>query len=464
MRASIVIRNGLIVTGDGPPFRGSVAVRENRIVALADGDLDLDADELIDAAGRPVIPGLIDPHVHIGHGDEHAKEFWSEGCSAISGGITTIFTYFRKYPFDYLESVSRLIDDGGAHSPIDFAVLLPMFTRTNLDEIDEYARVLGIRGFKFFPGIKGDDAAKMTDLPHTGPMLPIDDAFVLDGLRRVSDVAGGVAFYHAENPDLNAAAAARIRAEGRADLRAWCDSRPDNGEAHSVRDGLWWQRLTGCPVYFVHVSSKIALEAVKEERATRPGAPIYVETCPQFLTLDRDADIGTIGKMSPPFRTPEDQAALWQGIADRSVDTIGSDHGAFLRAEKRDAWSGRSGFPGLATILPAMVTYGVKRGRITIEDLVRVCSTNAARVLGLYPRKGSLRPGADADIVIVDTEVERIVDPAALHSRSDFSIYEGRSLAGWPRWVVAGGRVVLRDGTLDAQPGTGRYLGRRETE
>jgi dihydropyrimidinase len=459
MRVSLVVRNGLIFTGDGPPFHGSVAVADGRIAAIESGDLGVDADEVIDARDRAVIPGLIDPHVHIGHGDEHARELWSEGCSAIIGGVTTIYTYFRKHPFEYLDSARTLIRDGVGKSPIDFAVLLPMFTRANLDEIDAYASRLGIRGFKFFPGIKGEDAAKMTDLPHTGPMLPIDDAFVLDGLRRVGAVDGAVAFYHAENPDLNAASTARVKAEGRSDLRAWCDSRPDYGEAHSVRDGLWWQRLTGCPIYFVHLSSGVALDAIREERSRRPDARIFVETCPQFLAFDRDADIGVIGKMSPPFRGPDDQAALWEGIADGAVDTIGSDHGAFMRAEKQDAWTARSGFPGLATILPAMVTYGVRAGRISMEDLVRVCSTNAARVLGLYPRKGSLQPGSDADIVVVDAERERVVDAAQLQSRSDFSIFEGRSLTGWPEWVVVGGRVVLRNGALDAPIRSGRYLG-----
>jgi dihydropyrimidinase len=458
----LLIRNGRICTEDGPPTEGSVGVRDGRIAVVAGGTDGLRAAEVIDAGGRLVMPGMIDPHVHIGHGAPHASEFWTEGCSAVVGGVTTLLTFYRRHPFDYLDLVPGLIAAGEERSPIDFGIHLPLFTRQNIEELPRYRERFGITGFKFFPGIKGSDAAVMTALPHTGPMLPVDDAFVLDGMQALAALPGTLALYHAENPELNHAAAARVREEGRADLRAWCDSRPDHGEAHSVRDGVFWQRLTGAPLYVVHLSSAAALEAVLEERRRGPRAPLYVETCPQFLTHTRDSGIGTIGKMSPPFRTQADCERLWQGIAGGEIQTIASDHGAFLREDKRDAWSGRSGFPGMATILPALMTHGVRPGRIAVADVVRVFSANAARIFGLHPRKGSLRPGADADVIVVDDRTERVVDPRALHSRSDFSIYEGQRLTGWPTHVVSRGRVLLRDGDLVAERGWGRFLGTRQ--
>ena len=459
MTLDLLIRNGEICSHDRPPYRGHVGIKDGRIVTVTDDNGDISAAEVLDAEGRYVMPGMIDPHIHIGHGDPHREEFWREGCSAIIGGVTSMFTYYRRHPFNYLDLIPQLIRDGEENSPIDFLILLPLFTHQNLQEIDAYVDRFGVRGFKFFPGIKGDDAAKMTALPHTGPMIPVDDAFVLEGMRKIAKVEGGLCLYHAENPDLNAYEAARIRAEGRSDLLAWCHSRPDYGEAHSVRDGIWWQRLTGCPLYIVHLSSAIALEAVLEERQRGPKGPLYVETCPQFLTHTLDSPIGTIGKMSPPFRTDADCSRLWLGIKEGSVDTVGSDHGAFRRDEKNDAWSGRSGFPGMATILPALITYGVKRNRLAIQDIVRVFSTNPARIFGVYPRKGILQPGADADIIAVNFENEREVDARHLASRSDFSIYEGQRMVGWPEYVVSGGRVVLRDDCLTATRGTGRYLG-----
>jgi dihydroorotase-like cyclic amidohydrolase len=456
----LLIRNGLICTADFPPTPACIGVRDGLIAVLAAADADLEAAEVIDARGRLVMPGMIDPHVHIGHGAPHASEFWTEGSSAVVGGVTTLLTFYRRHPFNYLDLVPTLIAEGERHSPIDFGIHLPMFAPQNLEEMTEYHRRLGIVGFKFFPGIKGSDAAVMTALPHTGPMLPVDDAFVLDGMRRVAALPGAVTLYHAENAELNAAAAARVRGEGRADLRAWCDSRPDFGEAHSVQDGVWWQRVTGAPLYIVHLSSAVALEAVLDERRRGPRGPLWVETCPQFLTHTRDSRIGTIGKMSPPFRTAADCDRLWHAIAAGEVDTIASDHGAFLRADKHDAWSGRSGFPGMATILPVLMTHGVRTGRISLADVVRIFSANPARIFGLSG-KGALRPGADADLIVVDDRTGRVVDPRLLRSRSDFSIYEGEKLTGWPTHVVSRGRVLLRDGEFVAERGGGRYLERR---
>ena len=458
MDVETLIVGGRLCTEDTAPAPGCVGIKDGRIAVVAERAEGLTARKVIDARGRLVMPGMIDPHVHIGHGAPHASEFFTEGCSAVVGGVTTLLTFYRRDPFNYLDLVPPLIAAGEANSPIDFGIHLPMFSRENLAEMPAYHERLGTVGFKFFPGIKGDDAAVMTALPHTGPMLGVDDAFVLDGMRNVAKIPGALTLYHAENPELNHAAATRVRAEGRADLRAWCDSRPDFGEASSVRDGVLWQRLTGAPLYIVHLSSAAALDAVLEERGRGPRAPLWIETCPQFLTHTRESDIGTIGKMSPPFRTEADNIRLWQAIAAGLIDTIASDHGAFLREDKRDAWSGRSGFPGMATILPVLMTHGVRAGRITVPDVVRIFSGNPARIFGLFPRKGTLRVGADGDVIVVDDESDRVIDAAMLHSRSDFSIYEGQKLTGWPIHVVSRGRVLLRDGTLVAERGGGRYL------
>jgi dihydropyrimidinase len=458
MELDLLVLNGRLCTEHAPPLPGVIGVREGRIAVAAETADGLDAREVIDARGQLVMPGMIDPHIHIGHGAPHASEFWTEGCSAIVGGVTTMLTYYRRHPFNYLDLVPELIRAGEANSPIDFSVHLPMFTRENLAEMPAYHERFGTIGFKFFPGIKGADAAVMTALPHTGPMLGIDDPFVLDGMRGVAAIPGALTLYHAENPELNHAAAERVKKEGRADLRAWCDSRPADGEAHSVRDGIWWQRLTGAALYIVHLSSAVALEAVLEERRRGPRGPLYVETCPQFLTHTRESTIGTIGKMSPPFRTRADCDRLWQGIAAGEIQTIASDHGAFMREDKRDAWSGRSGFPGMATILPVLMTHGVRAGRISVADVVRIFSSNVARIFGLYPRKGTLAVGADADIIVVDPESESVVDARMLHSRADFSIYEGQTLSGWPTHVVSRGRVLLDDRALVAERGGGQFL------
>src|SRR5499427_3966208 len=178
MQLDLLVRDGLICREEVAPVRGAIGVQDGRIAVLAASAEGLTAKEVIDAEGRLVMPGMIDPHIHIGHGAPHASEFWTEGCSAVVGGVTSMLTYYRRHPFNYLELVPELIAAGEANAPIDFAINLPLFTRQNLEEIAEYRRRLGVIGFKFFPGIKGADAAVMTALPHTGPMIPIDDTFV----------------------------------------------------------------------------------------------------------------------------------------------------------------------------------------------------------------------------------------------------------------------------------------------
>ena len=171
MELDLLIRDGMICRDDAPPVRSSLGVRDGRIAVIAARAVGLDATEVIDAGGRLVMPGMIDPHVHIGHGAPHASEFWTEGSSAVVGGVTTMLTFYRHHPFNYLDLVPELIAAGETNSPIDFSIHLPLFTRQNLDELPKYHRRLGISGFKFFPGIKGAAAAVMTALPQTGPML-----------------------------------------------------------------------------------------------------------------------------------------------------------------------------------------------------------------------------------------------------------------------------------------------------
>lgn len=465
MELELVIQHGKLCDGVNPTRDGQIGIANGKIAVVASNEVELNAQETIDAHGYLVTPGIIDPHVHLGHGDEHASEFWTEGRSALIGGITTLLTFYRKYPFTYLNFVPELLKQGEENSPIDFLVHLPLYTRDNLEETQLYYSRLGIRGFKFFPGIRGDDAAKMTDLPHTGPMLPIDDSFVYEGMNRVGQLPGAIALYHAENPDINASCAEQVKAQGRNDLQAWCDSRPDFGEAESVLEAVYWQRVTGCPLYVVHVSSAAALEVLAEEKRKRPNAKIWVESCPQYLSLTRDATVGTLAKMSPPLRTNRDQDRLWEGVANGEIDTIATDHGAFKRADKQDAWHSRSGFPGMATMLPAMVTYGLREGRVSQEQLIRSLSVNSAKIFGIYPRKGSFVPGADADVCVIDLETPRIVDPARLESRSDFSVYEGQQLYGWPRHVIRRGAVLVRDGEISvSKRGGGRYLGWENTK
>ena len=219
----------------------------------------------------------------------------------------------------------------------------------------------------------------------------------------------------------------------------------------------------GCPLYVVHVTSQGAIDFIASAR--RGGQAIFAETEPHYLTETVDSPAGNLAKVIPPIREPGDRAALWAALATGGVDAIGSDHVSARRERKQGSvWDAQLGFPGVATILPVLLSEGVAAGRIPLSRVVAVTSTNPARIFGLE-RKGALVPGRDADFVVVDLELEREVDAAHLGSVSDFSIYEGRTLRGWPVLTVSRGAVVVRDGEVVGSEGHGRFLrrGLRET-
>jgi dihydropyrimidinase len=456
MQVDTLVSGGTVISPDFGRRRLDIGIQDGRIVGLYEPGARVEAGQTIEARGLYVLPGVVEPHIHIGHGAEHARDFDTETASAVVGGVTTILNFFRKHPYNYHESLPRLIEAGEQNARVDFALHLVLFTEDNLEQIPSYIEDFGITSFKFFSGIGTTDHVNVR--PQIGPIQPIDDGFLLAAFRKLAAYDGIMTLVHCENAEINARAKAEVQRQGREDLVAWCDSRPAVGEAQHVNHALFFAQAAGVPLYLVHLSSQVAVEAARPARAA--GWPVYLESCPQFLTHTRESDVGVVGKMSPPFRTAEDTAYLWQRVADGTIDTIGSDHGAFTRAEKQGVWTGASGFPGVATILPVMLSEGVRTGRITLERAVEVTSANPARLFGLYPQKGCIAVGSDADLALVDLDLERVVSHTDLASRSDFSIYDGWTLTGWPVLTMVRGQVVMRDGQVVGEKGNGRYLRR----
>jgi dihydropyrimidinase len=223
---------------------------------------------------------------------------------------------------------------------------------------------------------------------------------------------------------------------------------------------------TGAPVYIVHLSSRSALESAR--RGQQRGLPVFVETRPLYLYLTsgalREAQGGRyIG--APPLREPDDVAALWAGLADGSVHTVGSDHAPWLLRDKiddsLDVTTARQGVADLETIMPMLFSEGVRAGRISLARFIALTSANPARLFGLYPRKGTIAVGSDADLVVLDPQLRRTIDGRSMRSNADYSVYDGREVYGWPRFTVSRGEIVLEDGQVVAEPGRGRWL-RRE--
>jgi len=455
LTTSLVLRNGRLVYADGRIVEGGLVCEDGSIVAVFEGDPPngwTDAQE-IDASGRHVLPGGIDPHVQL-YAAERFGHYATETRSAAIGGVTTIVKMHRD--LSGYDATAFLDEVVGAETRayVDFSFHLAVMTDDQIASIPRYADDFGIRSFKFFTAYKGEEGAPLG-------IQGLDDGQLLEALAAVAR-CGGTALVHCENQELAARAARDVRAAGGDGLAGFAASRPPIVELEAVRRVAFLASRVDCPLYVVHVTSAESIDFIAAAR--RAGQTIYAETEPHYLTETVDSPAGNLAKVIPPIREPIDRAALWTALATGGIDAIGSDHVSARRERKQGSvWDAQLGFPGVATILPVLLSEGVNAGRIPLSRVVAVTSTNPARIFGLE-RKGALLPGRDADFVVVDLELERTVDATLLESASDFSIYEGQTLRGWPLLTVSRGEVVVRDCRVVGGEGHGRFLRRGARE
>jgi dihydropyrimidinase len=285
---------------------------------------------------------------------------------------------------------------------------------------------------------------------------------------RIAGNSGMLTLMHCEDGALVDFAGEQLLAAGRGDLSDWADSRPVLAERAAVERAVAICEATGAPIYIVHLSSGSALRAARRGRAR--GLPVFVETRPLYLHLTsaalQERDGGKyIG--APPLREAADVAAMWSGLADGSIDTLGSDHAPWSLRDKIDAsldvTTARQGVADLETMMPMLFSAGVRTGRISLARFIALTSTNPARLFGLYPRKGTIAVGSDADLVVLDPQLRRTIDGRSMQSNADYSVYDGREVYGWPRFTVSRGEVVLADGQVIAPTGRGQWLSRNPT-
>ncbi|MFQ5426597.1 MAG: dihydroorotase family protein [Gaiellales bacterium] len=449
--STLALTNARLVYADGALIEGGLIARDGSIVAVFAGDPpSAPAGEVIDAGGRYVLPGAIDPHVQLYPLDDHAH-YANETGSAAIGGVTTIIKMHRDlsgYPTDAFRNE---IAGAERRAHIDFCFHLAVMTDDQIASIPSFAAEFELTSFKLFTAYKGEEGYQIG-------IQGVDDGQLLAAFRAIGRV-GGVALVHCESQDIVNAAHRDVRASGRDGLRAFADARPPIAEVEAIARAVLLASEAGCRLYVVHVTSRQGLDALRASR--RDGRDVYAETESHYLTDTFDTAPGNLAKVNPPIRSADDREALMAGLAAGEIDAVGSDHVAVTRAGKAGSvWDARLGFPGVATVLPALLSYGVNSGRLTLADVAGVTATRPASIFGLE-RKGQLVPGRDADFVVVDLEAERTVDAALLGSASDFSIYEGRSLKGWPTVTVSRGKVIARDGELVGSEGQGRYVRRR---
>ncbi|WP_375261835.1 dihydropyrimidinase [Palleronia sp.] len=452
---STVIKNGTLVTADRM-WEADILIEGETIARIG---TDLTGDEVIDAEGAYVIPGGIDPHTHMQMpfmGTEAAETFETGTRAAAAGGTTMIIDFCLpgedgsiKNAIETWHKKSRdqICVDVGYHMAI---------TGWNEQIFNEMkdAVDMGVNSFKHFMAYKG--------------ALMIDDEEMIASFRRCKEL-GVLPMVHAENGDLVAEAQARLLADGITGPEAHSYSRPPEFEGEAANRAITIADAAGTPLYIVHVSCEQAHEAIR--RARQKGMRVYGEPLIQFLTLDDseyqnpDWDHAARRVMSPPFRGKEHQEGLWAGLQAGSLQTVATDHAAFSSEQKR---RGRDDFTiipngthGLEERLALLWTHGVETGRLTPQEFVAATSTNAAKIFNIYPRKGALVEGADADITVWDPKIKRTLSVSNHQSILDYNIYEGWEVTGQPRYTLSRGEVVWAWGQNSSpRPGRGRFVPR----
>jgi len=448
-KLDLIVRRGTLVIPGVGQVAADVGISAGRIVSLGE-DLGT-AEEVLDARGKVVLPGIVDPHIHIGNELPFEEEACTETRAAVIGGVTTVGIFLRWMDGSYfdppaLPAFRKAMDE---KSYVDSIFHPQIFTEQQIAEIPRYAQEYGIRSFKFY----------MSGMP--GIVRSISDDLLLEGFRQVASLGpDAIGCVHCETGALIDKARNDLKKnKPEGTLADWADAHPGEAEALAIQTAVYLAKLAGAHLYVVHLSSKQGLEVVKAAR--REGAHFTVETTSPYLGISSDDPNGFLVKMVPPVRSREHGAALWSAVLDGNVATIGTDNTSRVRKTKQPEaglHGARPGLPALGTHLPAMLHYGRLNG-MPLEMLVERACRAPAQVYGIYPRKGTIAIGSDADLAIVDLDLERVVDAKDLQGMSDFSPFEGKKLGGWPVATVKGGRIVARDGKIVGEP-TGRYISR----
>jgi dihydroorotase len=437
----LAVRNGTLVTSTAT-YRADIGILDEKIAAIAaPGELEGDAAEILEAKENYVLPGVIDGHVHFREpGLEYKEDFGTGSRAAVMGGVTTVLDMPNTLPTtssaELVEQKRRLAE---AKAYCDFG-LFGLLVQDSVEQLRPMA-VAGVVGFKCFLG------------RSTGDIGPPDDGRLLEAMGIITQLGMRCAF-HAENDQIMQHLSGQLKAAGRTDPLAHLEARPVLAEVESIQRVGLFASYTGTKVHILHLSSGPGLATIQDWR--RRGVDITCETTPHhcFLTADDFRKLGAVLRINPPVREAGHGATLLAGLASGHVTAIATDHSPHLREEKlrADIWQAVSGFTGVETSLRLFLTYGVHAGKMTLQQLVRATSEGPARAWGLFPRKGALQVGSDADLTVVDLDLEDTIEESRLHSKNNITPFNGHQTRGAAVATVIRGQVVMKDGELLGPP------------
>jgi len=455
---SILIKGGKIVTA-AETFIGDVYIEGEQIVAIG-RDLPHQADRVIDAKGKLVMPGGIDPHVHLDMpfmGAFSSDDYTTGTRAALHGGTTMVIDFILQTQGDTLHNALKTWQaksTGKAIGDYSYHMAVTDFNDDVAKEVVQFIEEEGITSFKTFMAYKG--------------ALMIDDGQMVE-LMKIVKKHGGLVTVHATNGDMIDALVARHKAEGKRSPLYHYLSQPEVTEAEASARFCDMLHYTQCPGYIVHMTCEGAINAVR--RAAVRNQKVFVETCSQYLILDaslyeKDFE-GAKWVMSPPLREKKDQISLWAGINQGLIQVVGTDHCPFMWEQKKlgekDFSKIPNGHPAIEHRMELMYSEGVHTGKISLNKYVEITSTNAAKIFGMYPRKGTLAIGSDADITILDPHKKHTISVDSHHMNVDYSAYEGREVVGKTEMVILRGRVAIEDGECLLKPGHGQFIKRGKT-
>ena len=455
MNYDLLIKDGKLVTSHSV-IDCTIGIDAGKVSALHRSSLGVQGEKEVDAKGMIVLPGLIDPHVHfslpISAELRSSDSFESGSKAAAFGGITTFLDFTTPIPGKNLQEQlkARVVEARQASVDFSFHIVINDASSTTLEDMGLLVQE-GFSSFKVF-------------LTYSSRGLMLNDANLIQVLTRVKELRA-IVLAHCENDAIVEDNQKRLRDQGKVTPEFHAEAREAFAEAEAIGRASTLAKHIGTRLYIVHVSSQIGLREVAKTKAS--GFQIIAETCPHYLSLSKQNLKGSKGHlylMTPPLRSNSDPPSLWNGIVDGHIDTIGTDHCPFYQKDKNIGserfYEAPMGIMGVETLLPIIYTDGVLSGRISLSHLVKICSENPAKSFDLYPRKGSLSVGSDADLVIIDPHLEKTVEAESLHMNVDYNIYQGRRLLGWPAKVISRGEIVVENDCFVGKSGRGQLLRR----
>jgi len=442
------------------PFNGivntNILIENGKIKALEKTIENVSADRIINADNKYVLPGVIDPHVHYGVYTPIDNAAITESSSAATGGITTIIRMIRLEG-SYRKIVKHLEASKNTHIT-DYAVHASILEPQQTSDMS-YLKSIGINSFKIYMNLGSHLNRILADLDpgSTSPKemeVNMTDYLLTEIIKNGASL-NSVVLVHAEDHEVCSKNIQEIRKKNEhvnsKILELWSSLRPEVSEVKSIRKIMNIALNYKPNLYFVHIGSSEALDEILKYKRLHQDLRIWIETCPHYLTHSTDFD-DIKGKVVPPLRPKDNIEKLWHSLRSGFIDTIGTDHVANdlkLKKAEGNFWNAPSGFSGLATMLPVMLSEGVNKEKVDLLKLSEICSANASRIFGLFPKKGTIMKGSDADLTIVDMVKEQTVTPDILNSHSDYTIYDGWKLKGWPVMTIVRGKVVMEDGKVD---------------